>query len=729
MLPPGNSAANACKNLAARRCVNKGDRSMSTWKEWLTKRGLHELLPLPDAVLDREWQPSDADRAAAWDLYTELRTRVTTQPLHYRAGDEEAALDSLFKLFGLTRDLLHKYQRQCSHFAILSVFMLNGVLRPFTARWHKVKGTGRLANEDGRRDFRHALILLQQKLIPFQRLLGQLAEDENFKEKSETPEIAPYATVFSLGNDIASHNLLGNVDANIWECEKADIVRHRQVVLEQKDAKAVDLVGLAISGGGIRSATFALGVVQRLAEQGFLAEVDYLSTVSGGGYLGSFLSSYLNSNDANVGSKPEQLPFKPVNNNEAPPIRHLRNHSKYLIEGTWFNHLTSVGQAAYGVLTNLLILFPFIVLLATLTACLKGDTIHDSMTSKLSFDLHWFTIGIIGVMAITAIGLGVVQNLSRNGPYWKKICECYEKFAAFTLLITAVTIAFDLAPAVFTGYDHVLNKLPTWLNMSLGLATPTTIGALVVAVKRYPAWSQWLMRLFWLSGPLGMIFFYLSLTHLLISIWKEARPAIDLWQTPIPFGTFGAVPWWILFLVAVGTIAYCFLCLNINMTSPHCFYREQLCSVYLLQPGPTSEPTANDELKLSELGASAKAPYHLVNGTLNLSTSKRADLRGRDSDFFLFSKHYCGSPILGYFPTKDWEALDGHVNLGTAMAISGAAAAPIMGMGSIFGASFMLTILNVRLAYWLRWKTSRSTNCCAAAASSSSPSTVNAIPP
>ncbi len=47
--------------------------------------------------------------------------------------------------------------------------------------------------------------------------------------------------------------------------------------------------GLALSGGGIRSATFNLGVIQGLAEHGLLKYLDYLSTVSGGGYIGSWL--------------------------------------------------------------------------------------------------------------------------------------------------------------------------------------------------------------------------------------------------------------------------------------------------------------------------------------------------------------------------------------------------------------------------------------------------------
>ena len=52
-------------------------------------------------------------------------------------------------------------------------------------------------------------------------------------------------------------------------------------------------VGVALSGGGIRSAIFCLGVLQSLARNGILKYADYLSTVSGGGYMGtSCPSSY-----------------------------------------------------------------------------------------------------------------------------------------------------------------------------------------------------------------------------------------------------------------------------------------------------------------------------------------------------------------------------------------------------------------------------------------------------
>jgi hypothetical protein len=55
-----------------------------------------------------------------------------------------------------------------------------------------------------------------------------------------------------------------------------------------------DTVALALSGGGIRSATFCLGVLQTLSRQRLLRKIDFLSTVSGGGYCGSFLGALIN---------------------------------------------------------------------------------------------------------------------------------------------------------------------------------------------------------------------------------------------------------------------------------------------------------------------------------------------------------------------------------------------------------------------------------------------------
>ncbi|MFM8288453.1 MAG: patatin-like phospholipase family protein, partial [Planctomycetaceae bacterium] len=75
------------------------------------------------------------------------------------------------------------------------------------------------------------------------------------------------------------------------EKDEFNCIKDRRSALKQPPAQLEpkqDLVGLAFSGGGIRSATFCLGVLQGLAKLNLLPRVDYLSTVSGGGYIGSW---------------------------------------------------------------------------------------------------------------------------------------------------------------------------------------------------------------------------------------------------------------------------------------------------------------------------------------------------------------------------------------------------------------------------------------------------------
>src|SRR6476660_7580071 len=86
-----------------------------------------------------------------------------------------------------------------------------------------------------------------------------------------------------------------------------------------------ETVGLAFSGGGIRSATFHLGVLQGLAEYGLLKQVDYLSTVSGGGYIGSWLARWIR--EQGIEKVEASLPG---GREEAPEVDFLRDYSNYL---------------------------------------------------------------------------------------------------------------------------------------------------------------------------------------------------------------------------------------------------------------------------------------------------------------------------------------------------------------------------------------------------------------
>ncbi|HTE01465.1 MAG TPA: patatin-like phospholipase family protein [Mucilaginibacter sp.] len=97
-------------------------------------------------------------------------------------------------------------------------------------------------------------------------------------------------------------------------------------------ATGMDLHGLALSGGGIRSATFSLGVLQKLAEENKLSRFDYLSTVSGGGYIGTWLASWIK-RGGSVAKVADRLNIRKSSDpqgEEVRPIRWLRMFSNYL---------------------------------------------------------------------------------------------------------------------------------------------------------------------------------------------------------------------------------------------------------------------------------------------------------------------------------------------------------------------------------------------------------------
>jgi hypothetical protein len=160
----------------------------------------------------------------------------------------------------------------------------------------------------------------------------------------------------------------------------------------------------------------------------------------------------------------------------------------------------------------------------------------------------------------------------------------------------------------------------------------------------------------------------------------------------------------IFFLLTLLLFLLNYLFINVNQSSLHGFYRDRLSKLYLIDRDLASESKVrhNDDIKLSELNnPGTSVPYHIVNSTLNLQGDTQESQRGRDSDFFFFSKLYCGGSHTGYCDTKAMEDKDAHLNLGTAMAISAAAAAPNMGATTIKSLIFILTLLNLRLGYWI----------------------------
>ncbi len=136
--------------------------------------------------VEAEIHLNTADKNAAWELYVEMLTRIVTQPLPSEDGDEKTALDSVHSLFQTTREILRLHGRKAIHCSKVAIPVLNQVVRPFTAKWHKESLSGTF-NDAGKRDeFRGELAILQDKLRNYNRMLAEIAGVEDLTDLERT---------------------------------------------------------------------------------------------------------------------------------------------------------------------------------------------------------------------------------------------------------------------------------------------------------------------------------------------------------------------------------------------------------------------------------------------------------------------------------------------------------------------------------------------------------------
>ena len=154
------------------------------WSKWLENWDMTGLR-INAGFLNMEWQPNDADKNAAWDMYIELLTRITTQRLPEEYGDEKTALDSVYKLFPLTREIIKKYGRDCIEFTKIAIVVLNQIIRPFTAKWHKKSLAGVFDDPEQCKKFRTELEKLQVKLRNYTKMLADMAGVEDLTALEE----------------------------------------------------------------------------------------------------------------------------------------------------------------------------------------------------------------------------------------------------------------------------------------------------------------------------------------------------------------------------------------------------------------------------------------------------------------------------------------------------------------------------------------------------------------
>lgn len=147
-----------------------------------------EKVKLNFKAVELEVSFQEVDKEAAWDLYVEMLTRIVTQPLPSQFGDERTALESVYSLFPTTREILRHRGRSSIQFSKVAVPVLNQIIRPFTAKWHKESMAGAFEVESKRRQFRAELEELQEEVRNYNRMLAEIAGVEDLTDLEDLIE-------------------------------------------------------------------------------------------------------------------------------------------------------------------------------------------------------------------------------------------------------------------------------------------------------------------------------------------------------------------------------------------------------------------------------------------------------------------------------------------------------------------------------------------------------------
>jgi hypothetical protein len=334
----------------------------------------------------------------------------------------------------------------------------------------------------------------------------------------------------------------------------------------RRESLLKELTGMAISGGGIRSATFGLGVLQGLARLQLLSRFDYLSTVSGGGYIHGWLAAWIK-REGDVENVEKQLdpsrvrqataertivepmsghrtPVTSVLDEEPEPIFHLRSYSNYLTPrpgpftaDTW----TLLTIYVRNFLINLLVLVPAsmaVVVLSRFVSCFYGFDGQKAFTLELAGGYE------LGPLTIRA---GWV-------PYW----AIWTVLFAVSFLIAAIFVLVELAarkaaeqfpPAEqeprFSGRNlaGVPLLLPFYWGLCRWIVWPIVFWGGAIATWYWvqparpgiwaPFWERWPSQELPITGR--VIVSGLFLASLLLGIWSIGLERANLQKSRIGY--------------------------------------------------------------------------------------------------------------------------------------------------------------------------------------------------
>ncbi len=345
-----------------------------------------------------------------------------------------------------------------------------------------------------------------------------------------------------------------------------------------QDGPHEELLGLAFSGGGIRSATFNLGVLQGLSELKLLREFDYLSTVSGGGYIGSWLSAWIhraeeaNRAQAKKENRPRhtpgvetvqaQLSLRDPPHTEPKEVTFLRSYSNYLTPKAGLFSTDSLAAVA-TYLRNLMLNLAILLLCLTVVLLLPRMVAWGG-----AFGQRWPPVLLVAAalglaVAVYFINLNLASQLpnsqssrdkQRLGAEWKAPWYATRTAVIFRIVLpltlAALALSFWLARSTPTLTEQLLKNAWTMLAGAVLVVGMTVVIGLMwhrvlkaAGVKRDPGdRPTWKWRLGGLA--IGLLIGLLALVgfqKVLLAGTPYGTPLLwraTVWGLPGLFGVF-----------------------------------------------------------------------------------------------------------------------------------------------------------------------------------------------
>lgn len=567
--------------------------------------------------------------------------------------------------------------------------------------------------------------------------------EDKARECGATPEQRTFAPVTSKLHQRAKREL--SPDAS-WATAKAPAVHDSHWVqgstfppVPDKNADK-NQVGICLSGGGIRSATVALGALQAISEQtsplngkgaSDLERARYLVSVSGGGYTAAAYQLALHARrEHRLAARPAEV-FAPG----SPEEDHLRRHSSYISDtpGQWL--------AALGILLRCVVIA--IVLIGLVVTAL-GLAI-----GRFYREIPIVTNGLAGLRPLFLRHTHIVKGKpALHAPGWPVIPWGVTLAVVTALGLAVVVYLFHLSQVSLYGKNA--KRTAAVGRTLLGLTgLLVTLGVVVPALVWLSSWLSWQVHFsrtpVITTGTIAGIVTYFG--ALVATLWKKKTTLTSTTSSGGTAGTgglrgllskspggqvlpnsmiqmmllwlcllvlvLGAVlasgwvatsglddSWWA--LLPVGLLVFAAIFVEETWLSLHNFYRRRLTRAFAIPRRPHGE----EETPLSRYGARPGKHFPEVRfaATANVTGQDRTP-PGRRAVPFILGSELVGGPQVGWVTTSYLEKLVAKpirrdLDVTAARAISGAAFAAAMGSQTRFYEIF-LALANVRLGTWL----------------------------